>query len=42
MSKDYWLWQAEQTYHWAVMQPKKRWEMFMYLYLFKWAGYEDE
>ena len=41
MSREYWLWQAENTYAWTVIQPKQRWEMLMYLYLFKWAGYED-
>jgi hypothetical protein len=42
LKKKYWLWQAENTYAWSVLWPKKRWEAFMYLYLFKWAGYEDE
>ena len=41
MSKEYWLWQAEQTYPWSVIEPEQRWEMFMYFYLFKWAGYEE-
>jgi len=41
MSKEYWLWQAENTYEWSVKQPAKRWEMMMYYYLFKWAGYRE-
>jgi len=41
MSKEYWFWQAEQTYRWSVIDPGKRWETFTYLYLFKWAGYSE-
>jgi len=41
-SKEYWLWQAKNTYRWAESLPNKRWEQFMYFYLFKWVGYEDD
>ena len=38
--KKYWLWQAERCLYWHQHEPQMRWEMFMYFYLFKWAGYE--
>ena len=42
VNKNYWLWQANRTYEWFVREPDARWEQLMYLYLFKWCGYEDE
>jgi hypothetical protein len=41
-SKEYWLLMAEKCYHWHLDEPGGRWEQFMYFYLFKWAGYEDD
>ena len=37
----YWLWMAERCYNWHYDEPHRRWEMLMYLYLFKWCGYEE-
>ena len=42
MNNLYWLLMAEKSYHWHLAEPGGRWEMFMYFYLFKWAGYEDD
>ena len=37
----YWLWQAENAYHWFVTHPEMNWEQLMYFYLFKSVGYEE-
>lgn len=41
VSNLYWLWRAENAYHWFVTHPKINWEQLMYFYLFKSAGYEE-
>ena len=41
-SKESWLEMAEKCYFWHLEVPLGRWEIFMYFYLFKWAGYEDD
>ena len=40
VNKRYWLWQAECAYNWSLAYPEQRWEQLMYVYLFRWAGYE--
>jgi len=42
MKNQYWLDMAEKSYHWHLQEPGGRWEQFMYFYLFKWRGYEDD
>ena len=42
MSSDYWLKMSEKCYYWHQYEPQMRWEVFMYFYLFRWAGYTDE
>ena len=41
-TNQYWLWQAECAYDWLEAYPEMRWEQLMYVYLFKWCGYEDD
>jgi hypothetical protein len=41
-TKKYWLWQAQGSYKMIKKHNGSRWEMLMYWYLFKWAGYEDD
>jgi hypothetical protein len=41
MSKRYWIEMSEKCFHWHEEEPDMRWEVFMYFYLFKWAGYEE-
>ena len=40
-TKEYWLWQAECACELIDKHPKERWEQLMYLYLFRWVGYEE-
>jgi len=40
VNKRYWLWQAECAHELIDKYPEQRWEQLMYVYLFRWAGYE--
>jgi len=41
VSKRYWMEMSEKCFLWHEEEPDMRWGVFMYFYLFKWAGYEE-